>query len=70
GRGSRHAPETVETAPQFTQVSRKATSASEAEIDRNPRARSARLRVATRTDAPPAPLDRRAIGMPQLGGRR
>ncbi|MFU1477126.1 16S rRNA (cytosine(1402)-N(4))-methyltransferase RsmH [Roseovarius sp. C7] len=70
GRGSRHAPETVETAPQFTQVSRKATAASDAEIDRNPRARSARLRVATRTDAPPAPLDRRAIGMPQLGGRR
>ncbi|QYX58201.1 16S rRNA (cytosine(1402)-N(4))-methyltransferase RsmH [Roseovarius sp. SCSIO 43702] len=67
GRGSRHAPATEETAPQFTQEQRKAIAADETEISENPRARSARLRVAFRTDAPPAPLDRRAIGMPQPG---
>lgn len=67
GRGSRHAPVVEETTPQFTQEQRKAISADEAEIAANPRARSARLRVAIRTDAAPAPLDRRAIGMPQLG---
>jgi len=67
GRGSRHAPAAEETPPQFTQAHRKAIGADETELEINPRARSARLRVATRTDAPPAPLDRRAIGMPQLG---
>ena len=70
GQGSRHAPAQAHAAPQFTQTTRKAIMADEAEIARNPRARSARLRVARRTDAPPAPLDRALIGMPQLKERR
>ena len=50
---SRHLPEAPSAfAPTFTAVS-KAIHPSEAEIARNPRARSATLRAATRTDAPP-----------------
>jgi len=51
--GSRHLPEARgKAAPTFTQVA-KAVRPSEAEVARNPRARSAVLRAATRTDAPP-----------------
>jgi 16S rRNA (cytosine1402-N4)-methyltransferase len=49
---SRHLPPTASAVrPVFAQVS-KAIRPSEAELDRNPRARSATLRHATRTDAP------------------
>ena len=68
GRGSRHAPETQIAAPQFTLKNRKAISADENELAENPRARSAKLRVATRTDAAPGKTDRKAIGMPLLRG--
>jgi len=52
GRGSRHLPVANDTAPAtFAQVS-KAIRPSKAEIERNPRARSATLRTATRTAAP------------------
>ena len=50
--GSRHMPEVaVRAAPSFEQVG-KAVRAGEAEVARNPRARSATLRVARRTSAP------------------
>lgn len=50
--GSRHRPAIVEPdAPTFMRVA-KPVSASEVELARNPRARSARLRSAVRTDAP------------------
>ncbi|UXX84193.1 16S rRNA (cytosine(1402)-N(4))-methyltransferase RsmH [Roseovarius pelagicus] len=68
GGGSRHAPELESFAPQFIQASRKAISADEAELASNPRARSARLRVGMRTDAPPGVTDRKALGMPLLKG--
>ena len=55
---SRHMPETEpEFAPTFAQVAR-AVRPSDAEVDLNPRARSATLRSATRTPAPP----RRRLG--------
>jgi 16S rRNA (cytosine1402-N4)-methyltransferase len=53
GAGSRHLPEVAKTgpAPTFTAVA-KAVRAGDAELDRNPRARSATLRAAVRTAAP------------------
>lgn len=70
GRGSRYAPEIQMDAPQFTVPSRKAISADETELAENPRSRSARLRIAIRTNAPAGTTDRKAIGMPQLKGGR
>ena len=51
--GSRHMPEIVEgPAPSFRLQPKKAIEPSSSEVAQNPRARSARLRVAIRTDAP------------------
>lgn len=58
--GSRHLPETRNAGPQptFGKVA-KPVRASAAELARNPRARSATLRVAHRTDAAPWPANRK-----------
>ena len=52
---SRHLPANDHSlaAPSFRLLSRKPTIPSAAEVQRNPRARSAKLRIAERTDAPP-----------------
>ena len=55
GRGSRHLPETGSPDPSFQLIARRALKPSAAEIERNPRSRSARLRVAERTAAPSWP---------------
>ncbi|MGR3323380.1 MAG: 16S rRNA (cytosine(1402)-N(4))-methyltransferase RsmH [Pseudooceanicola sp.] len=68
GRANRYAPATEEDAPRFTVTNRKAIGPDRDELEDNPRARSARLRVAVRTDAPAGPVDRKALGMPQLRG--
>lgn len=65
GRGSRHGPEVEAEAPRF-EMKGKARGASEEEVAANPRARSARLRVATRTEAPAGPVDRTALGLPKM----
>ncbi|PZN99131.1 MAG: 16S rRNA (cytosine(1402)-N(4))-methyltransferase [Alphaproteobacteria bacterium] len=52
--GSRHAPVAIDTRkPSFTLAFKGAREASEAELATNPRARSAKLRAAVRTDAQP-----------------
>ena len=51
--GSRHAPEVKRAAPSFTVLTKRPIVADDGEIARNPRARSAKLRVGERTDAPP-----------------
>lgn len=70
GRANRYAPETHEAAPQFTLKSRKAIGPDDEELAENPRSRSAKLRVAIRTDAPAGEVDAQTIGTPQLKGER
>ncbi len=66
GNPNRYAPEVQREAPAFTLDNRKAISADAEEVAANPRARSARLRVATRTDAPAGTIDAKSLGMPVL----
>lgn len=66
GGGSRHAPQGHTRAPTFILSPKKAIAPDEAELAINPRARSARLRVAVRTEVPAAPVDRSVLGLPQM----
>ncbi|WP_172293057.1 16S rRNA (cytosine(1402)-N(4))-methyltransferase RsmH [Pseudoruegeria sp. HB172150] len=66
GQGSRHAPPTESDTPRFEVITRKAVGADEEELHQNPRARSARLRVAKRTTAPAGAPDRTKLGLPML----
>ncbi|MGB5864226.1 MAG: 16S rRNA (cytosine(1402)-N(4))-methyltransferase RsmH [Sulfitobacter sp.] len=69
GNANRFVPELVQDKPQFEMKSRKAIIADAQELDENPRARSAKLRVATRTDAPAGSIEAKAIGMPMMRGK-
>ncbi|SMC88400.1 16S rRNA (cytosine(1402)-N(4))-methyltransferase RsmH [Primorskyibacter flagellatus] len=70
GNANRFAPEVEAPDPQFKIANRKAIGADPEELDVNPRARSALLRVATRTDAPAGEIDAKSIAMPLLKGAR
>jgi 16S rRNA (cytosine1402-N4)-methyltransferase len=64
GGGSRYPPERAAHEPRFTLTPKKPISPEPDELARNPRARSARLRIAKRTAAAPEKLDRAALGLP------
>jgi 16S rRNA (cytosine1402-N4)-methyltransferase len=69
---NRYAPETTQVTPAFRIEKRKAIGPDDQELAENPRSRSAKLRVAIRTDAPAEAIDPAALGMPMLrkkGGR-
>ncbi|MBZ8131650.1 16S rRNA (cytosine(1402)-N(4))-methyltransferase RsmH [Afifella sp. IM 167] len=66
-RGSRHQPMVEGPAPTFRLLTR-GIKAGEAELESNPRARSARLRAGERTAASPRAIDRRLLGVPALAG--
>ena len=69
---NRYAPARADTTARFEPMTKKAIEADEAELAANPRARSAKLRLARRTDAPALTLDPAQIDVPQLArkGRR
>lgn len=67
---NRYAPARAATVAAFRQTIRRAVGPDAVELAQNPRARSAKLRVATRTDAPAAPVSREALGLPSLAERR
>ena len=62
GQGSRHAPRPEAPPPRYRDP--RNVKAGAAETARNPRARSARLRAAVRTETPPMPLDPARLGLP------
>lgn len=67
-RGSRHLPEPSikSEPPSFRIVNPRPLTASKGELEVNPRARSARARVAVRTDAAAWPLDEVVLGLPSI----
>ncbi len=66
GQGSRHAPARVAEAPAFVMTTRRAIGPDAAELAENPRARSAKLRVGRRTDAPAGRASADGLALPRL----
>ena len=69
---NRYAPARADTTARFDMVTRKAVAPDDEEIARNPRSRSAKLRVGRRTEAPPMLIPHGELGLPEVRqkGRR
>jgi 16S rRNA (cytosine1402-N4)-methyltransferase len=63
---NRYAPAKADSAARFEMITKKAIGPDEAELAANPRARSAKLRVARRTAVPAARIAPAALGLPEL----
>jgi 16S rRNA (cytosine1402-N4)-methyltransferase len=68
GGGSRHAPAEASREPGLILTPKKAIGPDAEEIEANPRARSAKLRVATRTEASAGDVDPARLGLPRVEG--
>jgi len=66
GNANRYAPQEAETKPQFRLIKRSAIVADKDELAQNPRSRSARLRVAFRTEHASGDMPHSGLGMPKL----
>lgn len=67
---NRYAPQRADTTARFDLITRRAVGPDDAELAENPRARSAKLRVAVRTSAPPKDLNPADLGVPQFVAHR
>ncbi|WP_166416207.1 16S rRNA (cytosine(1402)-N(4))-methyltransferase RsmH [Cochlodiniinecator piscidefendens] len=65
-RVNRYAPMSEADLPRFTLKNRKAIGPDDIELAENPRSRSAKLRVALRTEAPAEETPRKGLGLPKL----
>lgn len=63
---NRYAPARAGSAPRFEMITKKAVAPDAAELAANPRARSAKLRVARRSSAPAARIAPAALGLPEF----
>lgn len=63
GTGSRHRPEAQAREPSFRLLTTRAVTPSDQDVERNPRARSSRLRAAERSFAQPHPFDLSRLGL-------
>ena len=70
GPGSRHAPTRIPLPAAFSPVTRRAIAPDADELAQNPRARSAKLRIGRRTEAPAGQTPARDLALPQIPPRK